>query len=160
MILLPPIWLLESAKNNIAKAPQSSSYLNQVQQESLNLKDVPPDTTDLSVSDLKRLALQVTITYGLDFEKFNYTIQHESSYNRYAKSPNGLCYGLGQYLLDTWIKNCSSTDERDNPVKTIQCMGKMWNKGLEYQWDAYCCHYEDAKCREKRNLYPGSILCK
>lgn len=102
---------------------------------------------------LKEFAKEIAILYGLDWEKFDYTIQNESSYN---PDPTGniLCRGISQYTLDTWLGNCSKIDERLDPYKAIECMGKQWARGEEYRWDAYCFKYSDIKCAELRHLYP------
>lgn len=103
-------------------------------------------------NDLKGFALEVAIEYGLDWEKFNYTIQNESSYN--PLSDNGISVGVAQFTLPTWFDYCGKIDDRTNPIKSIKCMGKMWSLGLQFKWDAYCFHYYDEKCIKLRNLYP------
>jgi hypothetical protein len=103
---------------------------------------------------LRVFAKEIAILYGLDWEKFDYTIQNESDYNSEARNSDGSCIGAGQFLLDTWLGNCSKTDERTDGYKAIECMGKMWSKGMEFHWDAYCFKYPDTKCAEIRHLYP------
>jgi hypothetical protein len=84
------------------------------------------------------------------------TIQGESSFNPLAD--NGISVGISQFTLPTWLENCSKTDERLNPYKSLDCMGKLWQKGQQYRWDYYCFHYYDEKCIKLRGLYQKKPL--
>lgn len=105
-----------------------------------------------SISQIKLAISDIVIKYGLDYEQFEYTIEHESTFNPLAD--NGISVGLAQFTLPTWLGNCSSTDERLNWHKSLDCMGKLWSIGQQYRWDAYCFHYYDEKCIKYRGLYP------
>lgn len=107
-----------------------------------------------TVKELKDFLAQEVARYGLDYDKFYYTIEHESSFDP-DPTGNVLCRGISQYILSTWLSNCSKTDERLNPYKSISCMAKMWSEGNAYQWDAYCFKFYDEKCIKLRGLYPN-----
>ena len=153
LLILPPPGLLEIVdRNNTELNPTINSKITETDKKT-EIASRPISTTE-NQQRLKEFAREIAIKYGLDSDKFDYTIQNESGYN---PDPTGniLCRGISQYTLDTWLGNCSKTDERLDPYKAIECMGKMWNKGQEYRWDVYCFKYYDEKCVKLRGLYPG-----
>lgn len=105
-------------------------------------------------SYLKEYLGKVVVKYGLDYDKMDRTILGESTYD--PNKDNGLSVGIAQYILTTWLANCSKTDERKDPYKSIDCMGKMWSQGQEGQWDVYCNYWLHPIC-QKRGLYPGFL---
>ena len=140
-------------QRGIAKAPTINSEITGTDKPLPTSRSISAISTSLG---LKEFAKEIAILYGLSWEKFDYTIQNESAYN---PDPPGniLCRGISQYTLDTWLGNCSKTDERLDPYKSIECMGKMWAKGQEYRWDTYCDKWYDEKCVKLRHLYPGFL---
>lgn len=117
-----------------------------------NPLDVLTDTS--TTSEIKQAISYIAIKYGLDYEKFVYTVEHESSFDPHAISPGGSSVGPSQYTLPTWLQYCSDKDDRTDIAKSLNCMGYMWSIGLQYHWDAYCFHYYDEKCIKLRGLYP------
>ena len=161
---VPPYWIrpyLNIEESSII-APHESE---KTQQESVNVpktKKEPatpqkPLSQPITASASELIAFSKTISakYGIDHEKFQATIQNESSFNPYAVEPTRrLSIGISQYTLDTWLEFCSNVDDRTDPYKSLSCMGRMWSQGLEYRWDAYCTHYYDLKCINLRGIYP------
>lgn len=92
--------------------------------------------------------------YGLNdrLSELEYTITNESNWD--VDVVNKKSKGISQFLLSTWLGSCSNKDDREDAYKSIECMTMMWSKGLDYQWDAYCLHYWDEDCINKRNIYP------
>ena len=86
-----------------------------------------------------------------------YVIEKESSWLWYAQ--NSKSKGLLAFTPGTWYDFCTEFGiyEDMNPHEQIDCMAKMWAKGLEYRWDTYCNAYRDSKCIELRGLYPGFL---
>lgn len=111
---------------------------------------VLPDISE--IGKLKLYLRGVADKYGLDYDKLQYTVQNESGFN--VEADNGTSVGIAQYTLDTWLGHCSLVDDRTDPYKSMDCMGKMFSMGMEYRWDAYCFHYYDSKCITLRGLYP------
>jgi hypothetical protein len=152
ILILPPIDLLQLDQKSTANAPTIDSEFtgtdnNPATQSTSH--QIPP-----TKEGLKEFAKEIAIKYGLDWEKFDYTIQNESAYNVEAVNYNGSCVGIGQYLLTTWLWMCGDSDNRTDGYKAISCMGKMWGMGMEYHWDAYCFKYYDEKCIKHRGIYP------
>jgi hypothetical protein len=107
-----------------------------------------------SIAELKQALKSLSAEYNLDYDKLEYTVQHESSFDVNAKSPNGLCVGLSQFEINTWLENCSKIDDRRDGLKAIKCMVKLWARGEQWRWDAFCLHWYDEACVSKRGLYP------
>jgi hypothetical protein len=139
---------------------QNNQELNPTINSESTGTDKPPTTQPTSLQilpnkeGLKLFAKEIAILYGLNWERFDYTLQNESGYNPEARNFNGSCIGTSQYLLSTWLSMCSDIDDRTDGFKAIDCMGKMWSRGLEYHWDSYCFKYYDEKCITLRHLYP------
>ena len=106
-----------------------------------------------SQQEIKSAVSLLSARYGLDYEKFYKTIECESGF-RPDPSGNLLSRGVAQFTLDTWLGNCSKTDERLNPYKSLVCMAELWENGQQYKWDCYCFKYYDEKCVKLRGLYP------
>lgn len=147
--------MILSDKNNIANSPTNNSNLSATPKEIGKGNTFYQDSPFLR-EGLRGFAQRVAIQYGLDYDKFNYTIQNESGYNPDPPG-NFLSRGVSQFTLPTWIQYCGKKDERLNPYKSIDCMGRMWKYGLQWRWDAYCFHYYDYNCVLKRNLRPKSF---
>lgn len=154
LILLPPVWLINSAENNTAISPIIDTYLFETKKEPEYLKQSSQQAINASESELKWFLKQVSIKYVQDYEKMEYTIQGESSFNPRAVGPGGVSIGIAQFTLPTWLGNCTKTDERTDPFKSLDCMGELWEKGEMYRWDVYCLHYYDEKCVKLRGLSP------
>lgn len=109
----------------------------------------------MSKEEIKLVISSLCSKYGLNYEQFYNTIDGESSF--LVDPPhNNDSRGIAQYTLDTWLGNCSKTDERLDAVKSLNCMAIMWSKGQQYRWDAYCLRYLDEKCVKLRGIYPDS----
>lgn len=152
ILIFPPYWLKKVDLNNYALNPKISSVSLGTDKTTDILQKSSYQPITALQSDLKVFAKEIAAKYGLDYEKFDYTIQNESGY--YTEADNGLCVGVAQYTLDTWLGNCSNVDDRTDDRKAIECMAKMWVRGEQYRWDAYCFKYPDKKCIELRHLYP------
>lgn len=146
----------ESATNESQQAQQKNASITEV-------KQVPKPTEVVSIKknysaqDIKALLKDTSVKYGLDYDKLWNTIDGESTFDPYRVGPGGLSVGVAQYILSTWLGNCSDKDDRTNPVKALECMGRMWSQGREYEWDAYCERYYDLKCIKLRGIYPIRI---
>lgn len=144
-------------------APTIKDYQGEAKQEIQ-----PPASTPKPVPEVrmvKKIYSRAEITtaltavvekYGLDYDKFSCTVEDESQFDPYNKGPGGLSVGLAMYILPTWLGSCSKTDDRTNPYKSLECMGKMWKAGQEGQWDSYCNMWAHPVCK-KRGLYPGFL---
>ena len=143
-------------------APTIKDYQGQAQLETEALKiqqhvpEVSIDKKTYSRKEILEALSAVVKKYGLDYQKFYNTVKDESTFDPYAISPNGLSVGISQYIIETWLKNCSNKDDRTNPFKALDCQGRMWNQGKMGQWDAFCNLYPDLICT-KRGLYVGFL---
>ncbi len=152
MLILPPYWLRPYvAQHNFAKAPTISEYQVPI------TKEKPPQPRpvkkDFSEKALRRYLQDTFAEYGLTekLPEAKYTIFKESSW--IWNVDNGVSKGLTQFTLSTWIDNCTLKDERDNPYKSIDCMAKLWARGEQGRWDAWCVAFpnDDWRC-ESRGL--------
>ena len=152
-----------SAMNGTVTAPTIKDYQGQAEP----VKEIPAPTKKpvvevripkktYSRAELTGALTAVVEKYGLDYDKFSCTIEDESQFDPYNKGPGGQSVGLAMYILPTWLGQCSKTDDRTNPYKSLDCMGKMWKAGQQGQWDSYCNMWEHPVCK-KRGLYPGFL---
>ncbi len=118
----------------------------------------PSQPPRASASDLIEYLGKVVVTYGLDKDKFERTVLGESTYN--STADNGLSVGVSQFVLSTWLSECSKVDDRKDAHKALDCMGRMWSEGKEYHWDVYCDLFGDWKCEKYRGLYKGFLSKK
>lgn len=143
--------------------PASDKYQVNVQNVAIienKKKDIKPTDDRLyqgifeSREDLTSYLATIFTEYGITdkLEKANYTITHESSWIWYAD--NGISKGIASFIPSTWKSYCSGDYNDMNPHEQLRCFSKMWSMGLEYHWDAYCLHYWDINCVEKRHLHP------
>ena len=145
-------------------APQPNDYQGELKPENIetstsHVPEVRMPKTTYSREELQAELTAVVSKYGLNHDKFYCTIMRESTFNPLAVSPNGLCVGIAQYRIETWLGNCSKEDDRTDPYKALDCVGKMWAQGREYEWDAYCEQYYDEKCITLRGIYPVKKPC-
>ena len=158
----PPSWLRDYIvpKESIAAFQESDTTLTkdtnnvEITKESDIYRSRPSELKP-SREELIRFLNEVSIKYGQDYSKMEATIKGESGFNPIAD--NGLSAGISQYTLSTWLGNCSKVDDRYDPYKSIDCMGKMWSQGYDYLWVYYCNLYWDEDCINKRGLYPGFL---
>lgn len=143
------------ATNESEITPQNSVDVPKTKKESPPTKKPLKQLNLTPVNDLIEYSKTIVAKYGLDEEKFLATIQNESIFNPYAVEPTkGLSIEIMQYVIDTWLAKCNNRDDRTDPYKAIDCAGRMWSDGHEYEWDAYCTHYYDLKCIKLRGIYP------
>lgn len=143
------------AKNESDQTQKKDSDRAGAKQVPAKPQNRPSQYKKISESELKEHLSNVAVKYGLDFVQLDRTIQGESTYDQ--NKDNGLSVGIAQYILTTWLANCSKKDERKDPIKSLDCMGKMWAAGNAYQWDSYCNLYKDTKCEKLRGLYVGFL---
>lgn len=99
------------------------------------MNDVPSDTTE----QIKLAISETAIKYGLDYEEFYQTLLKESSLD--PNADNGVSVGIAQFTLETWLENCSDKDDRTDWKKSIECAGKLWQKGEYWRWDIWCMYF-------------------
>ncbi len=86
-----------------------------------------------------------------------FTLNGESSFN--WNTSNGISAGLAAFTPPTWNEQCRQFGryEELNPLKHIQCMALLWNRGEQGRWDVWCTSKyninNDWRC-SSRGLYP------
>lgn len=109
-------------------------------EEAKQTEETPQDVSeknDWTIGEIKLAINRTAETYGLNEEELYRTIERESNFNPNAIGDDGLSVGIAQYTLPTWLENCSDTDERLNPIKSIDCMGIMFSKQMKHRWTAW-----------------------
>jgi len=145
-------------KNESEKTQQKNNVLTDTKQIPAKPQKRPSPLIKASVNDLNEYLGKVVVKYGLDYQKFHGTVLGESTYD--PNADNGNSVGISQFILSTWLAECSKVDDRKNPYKALDCMGRMWSEGKEYHWDKYCDLYGDWKCEKYRGLYKGFLSNK
>lgn len=134
LILLPPPWLINFAKNNIAISPTIDTYLFETEKESEYLKK-SSQQVEVSERELKGFLKQVSIKYGTDYEEMSAVINCESGWKTDLYSWNKSSYGIAQYTPATFEENCQG--DYGNPFAQLECMGLMFKKGMQSRWDCW-----------------------
>jgi len=122
---------------SFALAPKNSDYVPEMTQGIEEQNTSLTEPLRASESGLKQYLYSVSVKYGLDYNQLEKTIQGESTFNPTAIGPGGFSVGICQFTLDTWLGNCSEADERTDPYKSMDCMGKLFSKGQQYRWDIW-----------------------
>ena len=93
-----------------------------------------------SREELKQVLAEVAEKYGQEYNEMEVTVENESGFNPHAIGDDGDSLGIAQITTKTWFGYCatSNKDERNNPYKALDCMGKLWKMGYPHWWTEYC----------------------
>jgi hypothetical protein len=84
---------------------------------------------------LKQALNLVATKYGQDYQQMADVIQCESTWRTNVYSWTGSSYGIAQFTQPTFQDYC--TGSYKDPFAQLDCMGKMWQLGLQRRWDCY-----------------------
>ena len=90
-----------------------------------------------------KLAVNFLIKYWhLNRTEFYGTINCESGfkYNAFAPNKYGGSYGVAQYIPGTFKSSCLGNYK--SPKDQLICMAKMFQDGLQSNWDCYNLHFK------------------
>lgn len=125
--------LLIPAKNNHAISPTIDQYI--IEGETTGTQETRLyRAITTSQSELKALLKDISVKYGLDYQKMEAVVQCESGW-QIDPPHNNISWGIAQFTPATWED--FGYGDIMNPYSQLEVMGKMWSKGLMSRWDCY-----------------------